>query len=243
MAPFSPSPARRGSVSPVTVGRYNGLGAYEIQGATAAGRSTGEAMDRMEKLAANIGALPSRGAGCLTRAAVERPGAYLYAISLLVVFLCSPRCMRAGRYRARCCWSCARIVRRGAAVWLRGLENDVYFQVGLLTHGPGREERHPDRGIRGAGGEKGCIPARCRVDGRAAAAAAHPHDVARLHLWCVAAGVSTGAGAQSRIAIGTAVIGGMTTGTLLAIFFVPLLFVGVRNLAHRLSRHPGPIRT
>jgi len=43
--------------------------------------------------------------------------------------------------------------------------------------------------------------------------------------------ISTGAGAQSRIAIGTAVIGGMTTGTLLAIFFVPLLFVGVRRLA------------
>ena len=44
--------------------------------------------------------------------------------------------------------------------------------------------------------------------------------------------ISTGAGAHSRIAIGTAVIGGMLTGTVLAIFFVPLAFVGVRRYMH-----------
>jgi multidrug efflux pump len=130
------------------------------------------------------------------------------------------------------------------AVWLRGLENDVYFQVGLLTT-MGLAAKNAILIVEFAeqAEKKGASPrdaaltaARLRLRPILMTSLAFIFGVLPL-------AVSTGAGAQSRIAIGTAVIGGMTTGTLLAIFFVPLLFVGVRNLAHRVARHPGPIRT
>ena len=117
------------------------------------------------------------------------------------------------------------------AVWLRGLENDVYFQVGLLTtmglaaknailivefaeqSGEARAERA--RGGAGGGAHCACGPILMT-------SLAFIFGVLPL-------AISTGAGAQSRIAIGTAVIGGMITGTVLAMFFVPLVFVGVRR--------------
>src|SRR5204862_3259334 len=120
---------------PVTVGRFNGLSAYEIQGATAAGRSTGEAMDRMERLARDIPGTSIAWSGLSFQERLSSGQApYLSAISLLVVFLCL-----AALYAS---WSIPvsvllvvplGLLGAALAVWLRGLENDVYFQVGLLT--------------------------------------------------------------------------------------------------------------
>jgi multidrug efflux pump len=121
-------------------------------------------------------------------------------------------------------------------VWFRGLENDVYFQVGLLTtmglaaknailivEFADQAMKH-GRSVREAALEAG----RLRLRPIVMTSLAFIFGVLPL-------AVSTGAGAQSRIAIGTAVIGGMITGTVLAVVFVPLFFVIVRTLSHRWS--------
>ena len=135
MAPFSSFSTLSWNRSPAALSRYNGWNAYEIQGAAAAGRSTGDAMERMETLAARFPAPPSTGAACRTRnASPAGRRTLLYAISLAVVFLCL-----AALYES---WSIPvsvlMVVPLGLlgavlAVTLRGLTNDVYFQVGLLT--------------------------------------------------------------------------------------------------------------
>jgi multidrug efflux pump len=238
MAPFSAFATTSWRQSPVSVGRFNGLSAYEVQGATAAGRSTGEAMERMEKIAADIPGVSIAWAGLSFQERLSSGQApYLYAISLLVVFLCL-----AALYES---WSVPisvllvvplGLLGAAVAVWLRGLENDVYFQVGLLTtmglaaknailivEFAEHAERH------GADPRSAVLQAaRLRLRPILMTSLAFIFGVLPL-------AISTGAGAQSRIAIGTAVIGGMTTGTLLAIFFVPLLFVWVRRLARRAS--------
>ncbi len=244
MAPFSAFASTSWGRSPATVSRFNGWSAYEIEGAAAPGRSTGEAMARMEELRArDFPARRSRGAACRFRSG-SRAGRrrILYAISLLVVFLCL-----AALYES---WSIPvsvimvvplGLLGAAVAVWLRGLENDVYFQVGLLT-------------TMGLAAKNAILivefAEQAEKQGKSAREAAL--EAARLRLrpilmtslafifGVLPLAVSTGAGAQSRIAIGTAVIGGMITGTVLAIFFVPLFFVlvrrGTRGLLNRMHR-------
>ncbi len=136
MVPFSAFATSRWEVSSPRLERYNGYSAVEIVGEAAPGISTGTAMDMMEKLAAQ---LPTGfGLEWTAMSYQERlSGAQaltLYAISLLVVFLCL-----AALYES---WSVPfsvmLVVPLGVigallATWMRGLENDVYFQVGLLT--------------------------------------------------------------------------------------------------------------
>jgi multidrug efflux pump len=233
MAPFSAFSATSWSRSPATVSRFNGLSAYEIEGAAAPGRSTGEAMARMEELAREIPGTSIAWSGLSFQERLSSGQApLLYAISLLVVFLCL-----AALYES---WSIPvsvilvvplGLLGAALAVWLRGLENDVYFQVGLLT-------------TMGLAAKNAILivefAEQAEKSGQSARDAAL--EAARLRLrpilmtslafifGVLPLAVSTGAGAQSRIAIGTAVIGGMITGTVLAIFFVPLFFVLVRRL-------------
>jgi multidrug efflux pump len=155
----------------------------------------------------------------------------LYGLSLLVVFLCL-----AALYES---WSIPVAVLLviplglvGAifAVTLRGLENDVYLQIGLLTtmglaaknailmiEFAEQEERKGKRIIDAA-----LAAARIRLRPILMTSCAFIFGVLPLAL-------ATGAGANSRIAIGTAVVGGMLTATLLAVFFIPLFFVIVRR--------------
>jgi multidrug efflux pump len=124
------------------------------------------------------------------------------------------------------------------AVALRGLDNNVYFQVGLLTT-IGLAAKNAILIVEFALAAE-------QKDGRTAFEAAV--EGARLRLrpilmtslafiaGTLPLALSSGAGAQSRIAIGTAVVGGMITATILAIFFVPLFYVLMRGLAARLSR-------
>jgi multidrug efflux pump len=233
MAPFSAFSATSWSRSPATVSRFNGLSAFEIEGAAAPGRSTGEAMARMEELAQEIPGTSIAWSGLSFQERLSSGQApLLYAISLLVVFLCL-----AALYES---WSIPvsvilvvplGLLGAAIAVWLRGLENDVYFQVGLLT-------------TMGLAAKNAILivefAEQAEKQGQSARDAAL--EAARLRLrpilmtslafifGVLPLAVSTGAGAQSRIAIGTAVIGGMITGTVLAIFFVPLFFVLVRRM-------------
>ncbi|MET0279514.1 MAG: multidrug efflux RND transporter permease subunit [Steroidobacteraceae bacterium] len=239
MTPFSSFATTTWSRSPSTLGRFNGLSTYEIQGAAAPGRSTGEAMDRMEALARDIPGTAIEWSGLSYQERQSSGQApLLYAVSAVVVFLCL-----AALYES---WSIPVSVMMvvplgllGAvlAVWLRGLTNDVYFQVGLLT-------------TMGLAAKNAILivefAEQAEKLGRSARDAAL--EAARLRLrpiimtslafifGVLPLAISTGAGAQSRIAIGTAVIGGMITGTVLAVLFVPLFFVLVRRVRH----HPAP---
>ena len=233
MAPFSAFAATSWSRTPAVVSRFNGWSSYEIEGAAAPGRSTGDAMARIEKLAADVPGTSVAWAGLSfqeRKSSGQAP--YLYAISVIVVFLCL-----AALYES---WSIPvsvimvvplGLLGAALAVWLRGLENDVYFQVGLLT-------------TMGLAAKNAILivefAEQAEKNGQSAREAAL--QAARLRLRPIVMtslafifgvlplAISTGAGAQSRIAIGTAVIGGMITGTVLAVLFVPLLFVLVRRL-------------
>ncbi|AJP73765.1 efflux RND transporter permease subunit [Sphingomonas hengshuiensis] len=232
MAPFSSFAQTSWATAPTSLSRFQGVPAFEIQGQAAPGTSSGEAMNRMEALAAQIPGTTVAWAGLSYQERLSSGQApLLYAVSLLVVFLCL-----AALYES---WSIPIAVLLiiplglvGAifAVTLRGLQNDVYLQIGLLTtmglaaknailmiEFAERAEREGKRVIDAA-----IEAARIRLRPILMTSLAFIFGVLPL-------AISTGAGANSRIAIGTAVIGGMLTATILAIFYIPLFFVLVRR--------------
>jgi multidrug efflux pump len=232
MAPFSSFARTSWATTPSSLSRFQGVPSFEFQGQPASGVSSGEAMDEMQRLADQI---PGTGTAWAGQSYQERLSSgqapLLYGISLLVVFLCL-----AALYES---WSIPVAVLLviplglvGAifAVTLRGLQNDVYLQIGLLTtmglasknailmiEFAEQAERKGQRVIDAA-----LEAARIRLRPILMTSFSFIFGVLPLAL-------STGAGANSRIAIGTSVIGGMLTATLLAIFYIPLFFVLVRR--------------
>jgi multidrug efflux pump len=219
-------------VAPVTLYRFNGIQAYEYQGNPAAGQSSGQAMTVIKNLAAQIPGVSVAWSGQSYQQLLSSGQApILYGISLIVVFLCL-----AALYES---WSIPMAVLLviplglvGAvfAVTLRGLQNDVYLQVGLITtmgltaknailmvEFAERAEKEGKRVI-----EAAVEAARIRLRPILMTSFSFIFGVMPL-------AISTGAGANSRIAIGTAVIGGMLTATILAVFYIPLFFVLVRR--------------
>jgi multidrug efflux pump len=240
MAPFSAFASTSWGQSPATVSRFNGLSSFEIEGAAAPGRSTGEAMQRMQELTDAIAGTSIAWAGLSYQEQLSSGQApFLYAISLLVVFLCL-----AALYES---WSIPvsvmlvvplGLVGAALAVWLRGLDNDVYFKVGLLTT-MGLAAKNAILIVEFAEqAEKKGASAR---DAALSAARIRLRPILMTSLAFIFGvlplAISTGAGAHSRVAIGTAVIGGMLTGTVLAIFFVPLFFALVRRVASHRPAH------
>ena len=233
MVPFSAFATSRWETGSPRLERYNGYSAVEIVGEAAPGISTGTAMDMMEKLAAQ---LPTGfGLEWTAMSYQERlSGAQapaLYAISLLVVFLCL-----AALYES---WSVPfsvmLVVPLGVigallATWMRGLENDVYFQVGLLTV-IGLSAKNAILIVEFANelNEKGqdllsATLSACRQRLRPILMTSLAFIFGVLPM-----ATSTGAGSGSQHAVGTGVMGGMLSATVLAIFFVPLFFVLVRR--------------
>ncbi|MDZ3831823.1 MAG: efflux RND transporter permease subunit [Sphingopyxis sp.] len=232
MSPFSAFASIGWSTTPSTTSRFQGVPAFEISGQPAAGTSSGEAMVEMERMAADIPGTSVAWSGSSYQERLSSGQApLLYALSLLVVFLCL-----AALYES---WSIPvavllviplGLVGAVFAVTLRGLENDVYLQIGLLTtmglasknailmiEFAEQEEKKGKRVI-----EAAIAAARIRLRPILMTSFAFIFGVLPLAL-------ATGAGANSRVAIGTSVIGGMLTATLLAIFFIPLFFVLVRR--------------
>jgi multidrug efflux pump len=240
MVPFSTFTSGSWGFGSPRLERYNGNPAVEILGEAAPGKSSGYAMeliDRMvAKLPAGIGYEWTGASFQEMQAGTQAPG--LYAISLLVVFL-----SLAALYES---WTVPFSVMLAVpigvlgallATYTRGLENDVYFQVGLLTTiGLSAKnailivefaKRRYDKG-------KDLVEATitaCRQRLRPILMTSLAFMLGVLPL-----AISTGAGVNSRHAIGTGVLGGMLSATALAIFFIPLFFVVVIRLFTRRGR-------
>jgi len=237
MVPFSAFTTSHWQTGSPRLERYNGSSSLEIVGEAANGVSSGTSMDEMEKLVAKLPAgvgLEWTGMSYQERLSGSQAPA-LYAISLLVVFLCL-----AALYES---WSIPfsvmlvvplGVIGAVIATYLRGLENDVYFQVGMLT-------------IIGLSAKNAILIVEFANDlnarGKDLLAATLEASRQRLRpilmtslafiFGVLPMATSQGAGSGSQHAVGTGVIGGMITATVLAIFFVPLFFVLVRR------RFPG----
>ncbi|MBC3950070.1 efflux RND transporter permease subunit [Pseudomonas folii] len=214
--------------------RYNGVAAMEILGTPAPGYSSGQAMAEVEsiakKLPAGIG-YAFTGLSFEERLSGSQAPA-LYALSMLVVFLCL-----AALYES---WSIPiavmlvvplGIIGALMATSLRGLSNDVFFQVGLLTT-IGLAAKNAILIVEFA--------KELHEQGKSLVDAAMEACRMRLRpiimtsmafiLGVVPLAISTGAGSGSQHAIGTGVIGGMITATVLAIFWVPMFYVAVSSM-------------
>ncbi|EAB5022093.1 efflux RND transporter permease subunit [Salmonella enterica] len=239
MVPFSTFSSARWIYGSPRLERYNGMPSMELLGEAAPGRSTGEAMSLMENLASQ---LPNgigydwTGMSYQERLSGNQAPA-LYAISLIVVFLCL-----AALYES---WSIPfsvmlvvplGVVGALLAASLRGLNNDVYFQVGLLT-------------TIGLSAKNAILIVEFAKDlmekeGRGLIEATLEASRMRLRpilmtslafiLGVMPLVISRAAGSGAQNAVGTGVMGGMLTATLLAIFFVPVFFVVVKR---RFNRH------
>ena len=233
MAPFSAFAASHWTIGPARLERFNGQSALEIQGQPAPGKSSGEAMREMEKL---VSQLPQGvgiewvGLSYQERLSGDQAPA-LYALSMLVVFLCL-----AALYES---WSVPisvllvvplGVVGAVLAASLRGLNNDIYFQVGLLTT-IGLSAKNAILIVEFAeAAERG---GKTPLEAAKEAARLRLRPILMTSLAFIAGvmplAISTGAGAGSQNDIGTGVIGGMLTATILAIFMIPLFFVMVRG--------------
>jgi hydrophobe/amphiphile efflux-1 (HAE1) family protein len=233
MAPLDAFSTSHWVIGPSQLQHYNGLSSLEIQGQSAPGKSSGASMDEMEKL---IGKLP-KGIGYEWTgqsyqeklSGGEAP--LLYGLSILVVFMCL-----AALYESLTIpIAIVLVIPLGVigallAATLRGFYNDVYFQVGLLTT-IGLSAKNAILIVEFANDaekagktplEAAIIASRQRLRPILMTSIAFIVGVAPL-------AIATGAGAGGDNDIGTGVIGGMFTATVLAIFLVPFFFVVVRG--------------
>ena len=234
LVPLSAIANVRWVTGPVQTVRYNGYPAMKIGGDAAAGYSTGDAMAEMERLAAQL----PQGIGYeWTGQSREEKlsgaqAGILLAFSMLAVFLCL-----SALYES---WSIPvavllvvplGIVGALVGVWLRGMPNDVYFKVGLIT-------------IIGLSAKNAILIIEFAKDLQAEGKGLIEATLAACHLrfrpiimtsFAFILGVlplamASGAGSASQRAIGTGVMGGMITATVLAVFLVPVFFVALRRL-------------
>ncbi|MCC7548912.1 MAG: multidrug efflux RND transporter permease subunit [Burkholderiales bacterium] len=222
-------------VSAPSLTRYNGYSAVEIVGSAAPGRASGEAMDAMQQIVRT--ALPAGFGYDWTGQSYQEilagnTATLLLALSILIVFLCL-----AALYES---WSVPVAVLLvvplgllGAVLFtsLRGLPNDLYFKIGLIT-------------VIGLAAKNAILIVEFALAGQAQGKSLRDAvlEAARLRLrpilmtslafilGVVPLALSTGAGANARHAIGTGVIGGMLFATILGVLFIPVFYVAMRRL-------------
>src|SRR5688572_1715314 len=231
MVPFSAIGHGEWTYGPQKLTRFNGVPAYQIQGAQAPGHSSGEAMKAMEEIVAKLPAgvgLEWNGLSYEEKKSGSQ-APLMYALSLAIVFLCL-----AALYES---WSIPvtvllvvplGVVGAVIATLARGLTNDAYFQVGLLvTIGLAAKsailivEFAKEGFDRGEGLVVSVVhAARQRLRPILMTSLAFMSGVLPL-------AISSGAGSGAQHAVGTGVIGGMLFSTFLAVFFVPVFFVVV----------------
>ena len=234
MTSFSEFATTRWDYGPEELTRYNGFSSFQIQGSAANGTSSGVAMDEMDKLADKLsnGTMHSwSGLSYQERLSSGQAG-LLYAVSILIIFLCL-----AALYES---WSVPfsillvvplGVIGAVIAVYFRGLDNDVYFQVALLTTiGLAAKNAILIVEFVDTAYKNGKPLLEAAIEG----ATLRLRPIIMTSLAFVAGimplAISTGAGANSRISIGTGIVGGTLTATIFAIFFVPLFFVLIKKV-------------
>jgi multidrug efflux pump len=243
MVPFSAFATAHWSSGAPRLERFNGFPSVNIQGEPVPGKSSGEAMQAMEEIVAKL----PQGIGYewTGLSYQERMGGsqapLLYALSVIVIFLCVAALYESWPIPiANLLMLPLGLFGAALATWLRGMHNDVYFQIGFLTT-LGLTTKNAILIIqfaqqRMAHGE-GLIEATLgavRVRFRPVIMTSMAFFFGVLPL-----AIATGAGAGAMNAIGTAVTGGMLSATFIDLFYIPLLFVVVSRLFA--TRQPAPI--
>ena len=245
MVPFSAFASAHWITGSPKLERYNGNPSLEFLGAPAPGKSTGDALKAMENAVTQL----PKGIGYeWTALSYEEKlsgsqAPALYAISLTIVFLCL-----AALYES---WSIPfavmlvvplGIIGTVSATLLRGLGNDVFFQVGLLTT-VGLSAKNAILIVEFA--KENHEQGMGLVEATVAAARQRLRPILMTSLAFILGvlplAIATGAGAGGRIAIGTGVIGGMITATVLAVFLVPVFFVQVLSVFKPRRKEPAPV--
>lgn len=234
MAPISSFGRTEWTYGPAKLERFNGVSSMQIMGAPASGVSTGEAMKVVEQLASKLPAgvgLEWSGISYEERTSGGQAPA-LYALSMLIVFLCL-----AALYES---WSVPiaviLVVPLGVlgaviAATLVGLNNDIYLQVGLITTiGVSAKNailivEFAEEKMRG-----GLSPVQAALEAGKLRLRPILMTSFAFIFGVLPLALSTGAGAGGQNAIGWAVVGGMVSATVLAIFFVPVFFTVVKRL-------------
>ncbi|WP_068114293.1 efflux RND transporter permease subunit [Tropicimonas marinistellae] len=229
LVPFANFTRESWEYGPQGLNRYNGVPAMQIQGTPAPGVTTGEAIAEIERLVAQLPPGYSVAWTGLSLEELESGGSapMLYALSLAAIFLCLAALYESWAipFSVMLAMPIGVLGTMGAAYWF-GFENGVFFQVGLLT-------------VIGLTGKNAILIvefARERFEAgedlytavkEAARQRFRPIIMTSLafSLGVLPLVLSTGAGAGGRTAVGSAVLGGTITGTVLGVLFVPLFFV------------------
>ena len=245
MVPFSAFASTQWTQAPPSLARFNGVAAVAMQGTQGNGVSSGDAMDEMAALTAQLpGGYGSAWSGLSYQERLSGSQAtLLYAVSILVVFLCL-----AALYES---WSIpfsvilavpVGIFGALVAAKLLGQANDVYFKVGILT-------------TMGLAAKNAILivefAKELQADGRSVAEAIIGAVRLRLRpilmtslafiLGVMPLATAAGAGSGAQNAIGIAVLGGMIAATALGIFFVPIFFVVIRQGIRSKPRAAPPV--
>ncbi|WP_084527521.1 efflux RND transporter permease subunit [Kaistia soli] len=242
MVPFSSFTSSSWTRASPKLDRYNGISAVSIQGSSAAGVSSGTAMDEMLTL---VSELPSGFTAAWTGLSYQEQlsgnqATALYAISILVVFLCL-----AALYES---WSIPFSVMLAVpigvlgalvAAKLFGQSNDVYFKVGLLTT-IGLSAKNAILIVEFARDQQAAGKELVEATLLAARQRLRPILMTSLAfiLGVLPLAIATGAGSGAQNAVGIGVMGGMLAATSIGIFMVPMFYVVVRRVADR--RKPKP---
>lgn len=222
---------------PEELTRYNGFISYEIQGSSAANVSSGLVLDEIDKIASknHDGTMHAYSGASYEEKLASNQTILLYSISLLVVFLCL-----AALYES---WSIPvsvlLVVPLGVfgaslAIYLRDLSNDVYFQIAILAvMGLASKNAILIVEFINSAYKNGSDLIEAAIEG----AKLRLRPIIMTSLAFIAGiiplAISSGAGANSRIAIGTGIIGGTLSATFLAIFFVPIFYIVVQKIFSR----------
>ena len=234
MVPFASFATGRWTYDSPRLERYNGSSALEIQGQAAAGVSSGDAMAEVRRL---VSQLPPGFAMSWTGLSAQEElsgnqAAPLYAISVLVVFLCL-----AALYES---WSIPFAVIMAVPIGIFGAllaassfgqSNDVYFKVGLLTT-IGLTAKNAILIVEFAVAEQAAGLGVIKATLKAARLRLRPILMTSFAfiLGVLPLAIASGAGSGAQNSVGIGVMGGMISATVLGVFFIPLLYVGLRKV-------------
>src|SRR3954467_8898783 len=242
--PLSSLITTRYVASPKLVTRFNGFPAVKVSGHPAPGYSSGQAIRVMEQVAAELpGDFAYAWAGqALQEKQSGSTSSSAFVFGLVIVFL-----LLAAQFEK---WTLPvavvltvpfAVLGALALTWILGLENDVYFQVGLVTR-VGLAAKNAilicEFAIERV--RHGMAPREAAIEAAGLRLRAIVMTPFAFILGCVPLAIATGPGANSLRAIGTGVIGGMLASTIIAVFFVPLFFWMLESLSARFAAKPAP---